>query len=313
MYYVAGLNPSSISPPVERSQHTTSSPLSPIQSALVKPGDRNAGVGEGMVLILGGYSYGSLITTNLPSTETILASFASVSKGTAEAEIRLRAMSLSTQWNAEVQQHARRGRRSAPSTLRASPHSAVFGGEESEPGSRRASRESRRSIDMVRRSMDRSRTKLGIRRSSSEVEVTPLETKLGTKDLVPPSTHYLLISPLLPPISMFATMFSKACALRSENEPPAKPTTVKSSASRTEEKFQRHPTLAIYGKKDFFTSYKKLRKWAEHSMAEADSRFTCREIKGAGHFWHEEGVDGQMRGCLRDWVVDIVGCQATRS
>lgn len=265
-----------------------------------------------MVLILGGYSYGSLMTSNLPSTGIILSSFAAVSKGTAEAEIRLRAMNLSTQWNAEAQQQPRRGRRSAHSTLRASPHSAVFGGEESEPGTRRASKESRRSIDMVRRSMDRSRTKLGIRRSSSEVESVPLEMKLGRMNLDHPNTHYLLISPLLPPISMFATMFSKTTVFRNENIHPAKPTT-SASASCATEKFRRHPTLAIYGDKDFFTSHKKLRKWAEQLMAEADSRFTCREINGAGHFWHEEGVDGQMRGCIRDWVVDIVGCQATRS
>ncbi|MCJ1251176.1 hypothetical protein MMC30_008407 [Trapelia coarctata] len=312
VYYVAGLNPAVISQPAERSQCIPSSPLSPIQSAVASQGDRNAGFEERMVLILGGYSYGSLITSNLPSTETILSSFATVSKGTAEAEIRLRAMNLSNQSNAEAQQHPRRGRRSAQSALRASPHSAVFGGEESEPGTRRPSRESRRSIDMVRRSMDRSRTKLGIRRSSSEVEPAPLEVKLGKTDLVQPSTHYLLISPLLPPISMLATMFSKANVFRNDNIHPTQPTTTP-SASCAEEKFRRHPTLAIYGDKDFFTSHKKLRKWAEQLMAESESRFTCREIQRAGHFWREEGVDGQMRGCIRDWVVDIVGRQAMRS
>lgn len=306
IYYVAGLNPPPSSQAVERSQYTTSSPLSPIQSACLNPGGQSAGVDGRMVLILGGYSYGSLITTNLPFTETILCRFASVSTGTAEAEIRLRAMSLSTQWNAEVQQHPRRGRRSAPSTLQASPHSAVFGGEESEPGTRRASRESRRSTDIARRSLQGSRTKFGVRRSSSEVEVPPSEAKLGTVDVVLPSTHYLLISPLLPPISMFATMFSKAGGFRGEDAHPAKPT-LATSASRADEKFQRHPTLAIYGEKDVFTSYKKHQRWAEQLMAKADSRFTCREIKGAGHFWHEKGVDGQMRGCIRDWVNSGLG------
>ena len=308
---MAGLDSPAISQTVGSSQRTTSSTLCPIQSALQRPGeDPNAGTDNGMILILGGYSYGSLVVGNLPSTETILSLFATVSKGTAEAEIRLRAMHLSNQWNAEAQQHSRRGRRSAQSTLRASPHSAVFGGEESEPGTRRASRESRRSMDIVRRSMDRSRTKLGIRRSSSGFESPPSEVKVGQIDLDPPSTHYLLISPLLPPVSMFATMFSKAGGFRNEGVHQTNSATT-TAASCAEDKFQKHPTLAIYGDKDLFTSHKKLRKWAERLMAHGDSRFTCREIKGAGHFWHEEGVDGQLRGCIRGWVVDIVGGQAT--
>ena len=309
---MANLNPPEISQAVEHSQCHHSSPLSPIQSAVASQGDRIPGIDERMVLILGGYSYGSLITSNLPSTEVILSCFTTVSKGTAEAEIRLRAMNLSNQWNVEAEQHSRRGRRAAQSTLRASPHSAIFGGEESEPGTRRASRESRRSIDIVRRSMDHSRTKLGTHRSSSEANPTLLEVKLERMDVAPPNSYYLLISPLLPPVSMLATMFSRASVFRSENIQPTKPATT-ASASCAEEKFRMHPTLAISGDKDFFTSHKKLRKWAERLIVESNSRFTCREIKGAGHFWHEEGVDGQMRGCIRDWVVDVVGCQATRS
>ena len=290
VYYINGLKTSAKSeypgnPLLECDTH-----LSPIQSG--HPGYVNptAGAKDSIVLILGGYSYGSLITTNLPSTENILAPFRTVTKGTAAAEIRLRALHLSSQWNSEAQQNPRRGRGLAAQSLSpASPHSVVFGGDESEPGTRRASRESRRSIDVVRRSMDRSKARLGLRHSSSETVTLPQEERLGLFDLTPPRTHYLLVSPLLPPISVFATMFTK-------------------SDSRTaEDKLRTHPTLAIYGDKDFFTSHKKLRKWAGHLAAEADSRFTYREVSGAGHFWHEEGVDGQMRRCIGEWVDDILG------
>ena len=264
--------------------------LEPIQSGFSGYVDPTAGVKDSIVLILGGYSYGSLITTNLPSIETILAPFSTVVKGTAAAEIRLRALHLSSETNSKTQQKLYRGRSLATQSLSpGSPHSVVFGGDESEPGMRRASRDSRRSIDVVRRSMDRSKARLGLRHSSSEIVTLPQEERLGLVDLPPLLIHYLLVSPLLPPISMFATMFTKL------------------NSKAAEDKLQTHPTLTVYGDKDFFTSHKKLQKWAGHLAAEPDSRFTCREVSGAGHFWHEQGVDGQMRRCIGAWIKDMIG------
>ena len=260
-----------------------------------------------MILILGGYSYGSLITTHLPPTEAIISHFSSVVKGTAEAEIRLRATHLSTKWNAEVQCHPYRGRSlAAHDEPRPGSHSIVVGGEESEPGTRRASRDSRGSFDIVRRSLDRSRSQLRPGRHSSESKAPPVSETVEVVDLVPPVTFYLLISPLLPPISKFATMFSKPIPFHGKTRDGGRSTT--SSASlEADHNVQRCPTLAVYGDRDFFTSPKRLRKWAEQMTDAADSSFVAREIHGAGHFWHEEGVDGQMRSRIRDWVVDITG------
>lgn len=249
----------------------------------------------GMKLILGGYSYGSLITTLLPPIESILARFSKVDKGTAAAEIRLRAISLAAQWNKdallyhEAQQARKLG---LHENLRASARAmaVIVGGEESEPGSRRTSHESRKSLDAVRRSMDRSRRKL-LRQHSSEIS----EYKLVVESLVPveiptPQTYYLLISFLQPPISMFATMFSN---LRS------------GYLAEREAKFVDHPTLLVYGDKDLFASQRKLRRWAENLKSKPSSLFRFAEVTGAGHFWREEGVEIQMRGCIREWIQDI--------
>ena len=248
-----------------------------------------------MKLIVGGYSYGSLIATLLPSTEDILIRFAKVNKGTPEAEIRLRAVSLAAQWNKDAlsyyeAQQARKTR--SHDKLRASAHAMTMavGGEECESGSRRVSHEGGRSLDAVRRSMERSRKKLLRRHTSGASEDTLVIESLVPVEIPLPQTHYLLISLLQPPISMFATMFSN---LRS------------GCLAQKEAKFLDHPTLVIYGNKDLFASQRRLRKWAESLKSKPDSLFRFHEVTGAGHFWREEGVATQMRGHIREWIQDV--------
>ena len=254
---------------------------------------------QGMTLILGGYSYGSLITTNLPTTDKILERFDMVSKGSAAAEIQLRATHLASQWNRDASeyreiQHARKS--GSHEQLRPSAHTlaVALGGDESESGSRRSC-ERKRSLDAVRRSIDRSRRKLGLRHHSHSSEMSDCNTAeggLAAAKVALPQTCYLLISPLLPPISTFATMFSGTIFHLGKS--PA-----------CEVKLNHNPTLAVYGDSDFFTSQKKLRRWAEDAQAESKGQFQFREIAGAGHFWREDGSDEQMRSAIRDWIRDI--------
>jgi len=247
-----------------------------------------------MTLVIGGYSYGSLITNHLPTTDQILQRFQKVSKGTAGAEIRLRATRLSAQWrkNARLyreEQHARKSGSHEKLRISARVMAVAIGGDESDPGTRRTSHEGRTSMDAVRRSMDRSRMKLGLRqyRHSSEMsECTFIEESLTPAKIPLPQTHYLLISPLLPPISMFATMFSKGLI-------------------NHEEKLVRNPTFAVYGDEDFFTSPRKLRRWAEGLKAKPESQFHFHEVAGADHFWREEGSDSQMRNAIKGWLQDV--------
>ncbi|KAL9121527.1 MAG: hypothetical protein Q9187_001912 [Circinaria calcarea] len=310
IYYLNGLQPSgsTSSNGYTQTPSFTESPLLPIQSALTTPTDPPNAVSSRIVLVLGGYSYGSLIAMNLPSVDAILSRFIDIRQGTAEAEIRLRASNLSTQWNTEVHRKSQRGRSlTVEDVTRGTSHSIAMGGDESEPGTRRKSRESKRSVNLVRRSVDRSRQKLGPRKPSSEelsAFVSAVE-KLPSTEALLPETHYLLISPLLPPISMLATMFTQLSSRRHHRSPFSNQRHDR-QASHLAENLLHHPTLAVYGDKDFFTSPKKLRKWSENLAEAKDSCFRFHEIAGAGHFWHEDGVEAELRSTIGCWVADIV-------
>ena len=278
-------------------------PLTPIPTGVTL--ERHSGeVQPHLTLILSGYSYGSLITTYLPPIETILERFAQVKPGTSEAEIRLRASSLASQWNQEAQMHIdmlnERGLK-APSMRRTSPNptALAMGGEESEPGTRRLSQESRRSRDLVRKSFERSHIHFG-RRISAEENKHSVESahRVLPYTLVAPRICYLLISPLLPPVASLATFFTHASHTRSTKSSI-------SAAGDIDHRLASHPTLVIYGGRDFFISQKKLRAWAQPIFKRPSSLFRFHEIAGAGHFWHESSAEADMRRFVREWVGKI--------
>ena len=68
-------------------------------------------------------------------------------------------------------------------------------------------------------------------------------------------------------------------------------------------------TLALYGDQDGFSNLKKQRSWMELMGPEADLPlelgFKSKEISGAGHFWRERGVMGQMKEHLLEWLRAI--------
>lgn len=137
---------------------------------------------ERPLLILAGYSYGSLVTTLLPPLPTLLIPFQSPNHGSTASEIRLRAQHLAESQNALHTARVRhasetRSRRRLAASRNLTTGMRV-GGEETSPDVRRASHEAhrgrrslgldrlehsewgRRSIDRVRslrRSMDGSR------------------------------------------------------------------------------------------------------------------------------------------------------------
>ena len=286
------------------SQNDPDTALSPIPSIQADPSSTTVTTyPQGMILILGGYSYGSLITKLLPDTESMLNRFINVTMGSAEAEIRLRALHLSTQWNKDA---LAKGRSRREKTSRAQEKAVVIGGDESDLGARRPSRDSRRSVDTIRRSVEFSKRKLGLQHTSNaEAGALPLESSLLPDEVTLPSSFYLLISPLRPPISSFITMFSKARHHGSGSHPS--PANLQAhNLHITDQKLANNLTLVVYGDSDVFTSQKKLRKWVEGLAGRSSSSFQFREIAGAGHFWQEEGVEAQLRTTVRDWVKVVL-------
>ena len=197
---------------------------------------------EEVHLILGGYSYGSLVASHLPAIDVLVDLFENASNGTTLDAIRQIARKVSDR-TSEISQ---------PQPMNA---------------------------------------------SSSR------DQKDGSKNSLQGTTiSYLLISPLLPPVSQFLTLFSKfsldvgmETSAQGKQIPCPKPV----------DQMRAHPTLAIYGNEDTFTSAGKLRKWSDETTRMPGSRFESREIDGAGHFWHEDGVELQARNVLRDWLGRI--------
>lgn len=241
------------------------------------------------LIILGGYSYGSLILKHLPPIPTILKRFYNPLAGSAADEILLRSHKLADQSNLEWINLARDLEREK---RRKHEHktSLVIGGEETVPDKRRSSREAKRSFDTPR-NLDlghrlRSLSHRGRKRGDSTTSIEHTEV-----EIVMPEVCYLLISPLTPPIStLVAPALGQKLWSRSADD---KTTSVGKFMS-----------LAIYGDKDIFASAKKIRDWSDHLKAEHGPTFSSVEIAGAGHFWVEQGVEQQLRTALRGWVVE---------
>jgi pimeloyl-ACP methyl ester carboxylesterase len=272
----------------------------------------SVGANQNVRLALAGYSYGSMIASHLPSVDFVLNMFRSPLSDSAEAEVCLRASNIAQLRNRDVQSRRRLEQQAGGRTsLRASDpshgtsHAVLVGGYESESTSRRISRESsRQSFDVgVRQSLDRVRERFASRKSSSPQDA-PAETSTASEvELVAPEVCYLLVSPLLPPIALFTTMFSTLSFAAKKK--PSSASTGGAPANRPEVELVLHPSYAVYGDRDTFTSQKKLRKWAEGLKQRPNSQFQFFEIDGAGHFWQENNAAERMRGSIEQWLGAI--------
>lgn len=242
------------------------------------------------LVILGGYSYGSLILKHLPPVPSILQPFTAPFDGSAASEIVLRALKLADQSNLEwinLARDAERQRRHGHENKL----SVTMGGEETSPEKRRTSREIRRSMD-GRRSLDlggrlRSLSHSHPRRRKGSAPNTPPEDVSVKVTIEIPEVRYLLISPLTAPISTLAAPgIGHGFWNRSQDH---------------HEVIGKHVSLAVYGDQDIFASSKKLHQWAEKLSSEQMSAFSYVEIAGAGHFWHEHGVEEKLRSALKEW------------
>lgn len=250
-------------------------------------------------LILAGYSYGAIIGSHLPSMEAIQLIFSQRTENSAISEISSRATGISRQTLEIIQgrtaEHFQtNGQRADAQSRQPSPLSGplLLGGFESlatgekiHPTSKR-SVEVRRSLDQVRDKVYRKLHPLG-RSSEEHYHGRSEEVATGTRNVL---ICYLLVSPVLPPVSSFATLFSTLSLPGID---------VKGTRSRDELCTQ--PSLAIYGDQDLFTSVKKLRGWCIRLSQPPGSNFQYHEVANAGHFWREPGVLDQMIKHIKQW------------
>lgn len=293
MHYISYLHPF---PPSDTVFTPESSPVSS-QSLKQTELLRTRTEEKSPVVVLGGYSYGSLILKHLPPVPSILHPFSAPLSGSAAAEILLRAHKLADQSNLEwinLAQDTERQKKQSQKKTKAHENklSVTMGGEETSPEKRRSSREIRRSLDGGR-SLDfgnRFRS-LSHRRRKDENPSTPPSDSASTTQptITMPQVRYLLISPLTPPIS---TLAAPALGHKFWHKP----------REEAQEVIGKHASLAIFGDQDIFSSAKKTRDWVEKVKSDAGgARFESVEVAGAGHFWHEAGVEERFRDALREW------------
>ncbi|KAF2856822.1 hypothetical protein T440DRAFT_382503 [Plenodomus tracheiphilus IPT5] len=245
------------------------------------------------VVVLGGYSYGSLIVKHLPPVPTMLQPFAAPMPGSSAAEILLRAHKLADQSNLEWINLAHDEAR-ARQKRRGHDHkpSMTMGGEETTPEKRRSSRDIQRSLDSHSSLNLRTRLRsISHRRREDDITITSPSEKNHTT-IVVPDIRYLLISPLTIPVS---TLLAPALGHKFWHK----------ATEVSQEVIGRQPSLAIYGGQDAFSSAKKLRDWSNSLKTGISSSFSSVEVTGAGHFWVEPRVEETLRATLQEWESSI--------
>ncbi|KAK0713939.1 hypothetical protein B0T26DRAFT_742440 [Lasiosphaeria miniovina] len=324
-YYVHFLDPfrQVSSPPAEApgvsEVQIRTTPASPTLSS---PSVPSPSVATTPVLLLGGYSYGAMITSQLPPVESILAPFETPKFGCPAAEIRLRAEHLAGMQNtvlasARIAGLDRLGERSPRKSL-----GLRIGGDEEN----RKSHDSRRSFSldpedkickgvaelMAKAKNKRKRLVSGTRGAR--------QCLLAVAGRVKHQPAYLLISPLQGVITNLATMsfpvpFSGVSRRAStwgpgrsaRTNPPQddakRNTLVGVPLPDAEDKLVSNPTLAIYGDNDVFVAARKLREWSFRLQHVPDSKFRAHEVSSAGHFW----IQGNVAPIMRDAVKTFAG------
>jgi alpha/beta superfamily hydrolase len=288
------------------------------------------------ILLLGGYSYGSMITSQLPSLETIVGLFNAPECGTPAAEIRLRAQHLAEMQNTVLAS----ARDAAIDHLR--PHSPRkhvglrIGGDEDS----RRSHESRRSLstefeETIRHGVAEllARTRKGHKRSHSGRNHTPRDSD-GVPEHVPDHLlpvpgrttfrpAYLLVSPLqgvvtnlatlsLPPLLSMSGKPWARFSVRGSGEAAApsghseQDILARAVSTEAEDKLVQNATLAIYGDRDGFVPVRKLRDWASRLEAIQDSKFRAHEVSSANHFWAQRNVACTLREAVGTFAASLL-------
>ncbi|KAI1204129.1 Alpha/Beta hydrolase protein [Annulohypoxylon truncatum] len=266
-------------------------------------------------LLLAGYSYGALVTIQLPPLDSFLSDFASPATHTALADIRLRAQHLAEQQNIMI---------TTPSSPRKSLGLRVGGDEDTTPPKTRErprfsspDREERirkgvKEILSRHRLIHRKHDHSSVGRSG---RANHDETFLESVDnLIRFRCAFLLISPPLGIITNLATMsFSSPFASWSKRKRGVSPSSagnhggnLEGEEAEAEMKLVRNPTLVVFGDQDGFLAVKKMRDWIAQLGSAEGSQFCHVEVSGAGHFWVEEGVAHELRDSVFSFATRLI-------
>ncbi|XWW99815.1 hypothetical protein V2A60_007827 [Cordyceps javanica] len=334
-YYIYHLNPFKKSAVAHAVQHGDEPPKTPDDALHGESFDIPARVRS--MLVVGGYSYGSLITANLPPLETILEPFAAPSSASNEAQIRLRAASLAEQQNTLIRL-TREALLEMTAKRSPSKHGVRVGGDEGlrrsrDGGAGRRSRSVSRELEeKLHELVAKTKSSLAAQRhhrhassettTSATLEKVPEENggeplaaerrrtarepaaQPAAQGRLPrlagfetPRQAYVLLSPIPGLASHLVTLRVLPGALSRPRRPEEDP---------AEAKLVRHPTMAVHGDADLFVLPYKAREWVARLAGAPGSLFRGVEVPGAGHFWAEEGVLEQLLDLVGEFIRGLV-------
>ncbi|OBT55062.1 hypothetical protein VE04_04521 [Pseudogymnoascus sp. 24MN13] len=316
----------------------------PTTSSSASTNRDSAAVDNTPLLLLAGYSYGSLITTMLPPLPALLTPFQSPLPGTPASEIRLRAQHLAEEQNTL---HTAR--------LKVAPQKRLHGANtqgtcqevyESAATKHQMLEHSdwgRRSVERVRslrKSLDGHRfspppspsrhTSQTERRTNSSSAT--IDTPGGASVVVSPEeasrpaaaraaatpmpllqfgemvAAYLLISPIQGVVGGLATMFTTTSAkslLPSLSFRKKESHASTAALSAGDGKFVGNKTLVVFGNKDSFSNADRMRRWIQKLEGARGSRFRAVEVNNGGHFWHEMEELEVLKRSVERWVREL--------
>ncbi|KAI2601947.1 Alpha/Beta hydrolase protein [Hypoxylon sp. NC1633] len=266
------------------------------------------------ILLFAGYSYGAMVTVQLPPLDSFLSRFSSPSTHTPFSDIRLRAQHLAEQ---QVIISA------APSSPRKSLGMRVGGDEDTY--SQQKTRDNPRAHSPDREERIRkgvkdllSRSRLTHRKHDYNLAYQSggigEEAYLGEVDnLIRFCSAYLLVSPPMGIVTNLVTMtFSNPLSNWSRRRGRALSTSIQGRGAEqgkaeTETKLMENPTMVVYGDQDGFLALKKMHDWTTQLSSTERSQFHYVEVSGAGHFWVEENVVHELREVILSFATRLVG------
>lgn len=249
-------------------------------------------------LLLAGYSFGALLTRHLPQVPVILGRFAKVLKTSTEAEIRVRASKLAAVTTIDL---LCRKFTSRKESRRISKGKAPDRGNGATPVSEKTLQdwieEKKGYLALVQSPFERKEKRNSW--ADEDIDLPPSdEDFLPRVDIPTPKSHYLLVSLILEPLSLFTTGFRR---LRDTHE------------DHLDEKFLYNTTLVIHGGKDRVTSLRKIADWGVELTDNSDGRFTNMRYDKGGHFWRDEDDYMVLRWEISRWVSRWVNDSETSS
>lgn len=339
-YYVHYLDPFRSSQPAVQGEPR--SPASDLTSATTETAV-SAAVADAPILLLCGYSYGAMITSQLPPLPDLLAPFTTPQTASAAADIRLRAQHLAVKQNTILA--SARLAASSPTSPRKAAFAGLRVGGDEDPrrsqelhggggggGSRRsfsmdAEEKIRKGVAELMRAA-KGGHHLGAhhhrdKKGRNKAEQQKIAKEAGTEaeqevakdpevlpaveDLTMPRVAYLLVSPPVGWATNLMTLNLGGFFGKRPKAPKAKEAGATASKDSPErQKLVENPTLAIYGDTDVFVAVKKFREWASKLQDEPGTKFRAHEISTAGHFYIEEGTLQRLVEAVKVFSGELV-------